>query len=235
MRTSRFAVITSLLAGLAALSAWTAGTATAQDGAQPAAATSTIKMATLDIFSLAERMMNRDDLKAPRTAIDEKYRPQFQSVEQRVQDLNARLQQLERTPSDPQVRPLLEQREQAFQQYQELMQQSQGEKEALNATQLGAVYREIREAAQAHAQRNGFSHVVANRSAERAVQPATVGDALQDMLARPMIVAPAGDDITAAIATTLNVDLTAPLPAPAEQPAPAPQNQPPAPAPAPQR
>jgi Skp family chaperone for outer membrane proteins len=227
MHTRRMTVIGALVAGAAVVGAWVGGTAMAQPTEERA---NTMRLATLDIYILSEKVMNRAELLKPRETIDARYQQQLQALEKQVQDIDARLTALERTPQDPQVRPLFEQRQAKVEEYQQAVQKLNQEKEELLASQLGSVYREVRQVAAAVAQRQGYSHVISNRRLDDATKAVTAGDALQDMLARPALVFPAGDDLTEAVAAELKVDLTAP-PAPEPTPqAPAPQ-----PAPAPQR
>jgi Skp family chaperone for outer membrane proteins len=229
MRMQRLAVA-GLALGIstAVVGVWLGGTVLAQDGDRPQASPAA-RIATIDTYLLAEKLMNRAELADARKAIDSTYQPQLEGIEKDVQQLDTRLTPLQRTPNDPQVQPLLEQRQNQVQKYQELVQKLNQEKEQLLAGQLGVVYREVREAAARLAQERGYTHVIANRTLDKTSKAQTAGDALQDMLARPMIVAPSGDDLTTVLATQLNVDLSEPAPAQPQGQAPAPAPQSPAP------
>ena len=222
----RASMIAILACGAAMVVAWTGGAVVAQPG-EGQAATPAARIATVDVFALAERMMNAADLTTPRDALDNRFRPQLENIEQEVQRIDTRLQQLQNTPNDPQVRTLIQQRQTRAEEYQNLVQSHQQEREQLIAGQVEGIYTRIREATQRIAASRGYTHVMSSRSADRRMNAATAADALQDMLARPVLVAPTGDDLTSAVAGELEVDLTEPrtppaLPAPQAQPGPQP-------------
>jgi Skp family chaperone for outer membrane proteins len=227
MDKQRLTMIAILACGAAMVVAWSGGAVVAQSG-QGQAATPAARIATVDVLALAERMMNAQELAGPREELDGRFRPQLEAIEEDVQRIDARLTQLQNTPNDPQVRTLLTQRQTRAEEYQNLIQSHQVQREQLIADQVEAIYARVRAAAERVAGARAYTHVITSRSIGQPMNALTAADALQDMLARPVLVAPEGDDLTAQVAAELGVQM-------AEQPAAAPPLPDPAPGAQPQR
>jgi Skp family chaperone for outer membrane proteins len=209
-----------LTAAAVALTALHAGPALAQPagGALPAA----MRIATVDTFDIAQKMMNAPELVKTRNDADATWQPRLQAIEEAARQIDERLRTLQQT--DPQVQQLFQQRQAKVQEYQALLEQRQQALEKSNSDQLIEVYLQLRAAVGEIAAARGYTHVLSTGSANRHIDTVTVADTLQQVMARPVLVYPAGDDITGAVIEKLGIQEQ---PAPAAQPAP--QNPPPAP------
>ena len=93
--------------------------------------------------------------------------------------------------------------------------------EEFNTRQLAEAYRVVIETAGSVARERGFTMVVASRTDRDFIKGANVNTAVQEMLARPVLVAPEGSDITPAVTAALRLDAApAPASAPATTPTP---------------
>jgi Skp family chaperone for outer membrane proteins len=211
MRKQRLAVLGLVFGTSAAtMGVWLGGVALAQPAGEAIAlprASEGVRIATVDIFAIAQSMMNREELKQPRDAVDAQFRTRMEAVEREFEQIENRLRNFQ-SAADPQVQPLLQQRQQKAEEYQRIVQERQQEIERLNASQLALAYASIRDAAKRIGQERGYTHVMSNRAESRAAQSNTVADALQDMLARPLVMTPQEHDLTDQVAAALNVDLS---------------------------
>ena len=93
--------------------------------------------------------------------------------------------------------------------------------EAFNVSQLGEAYRAVHEAAAAMADKLGYTHVVASKMGPTTLRSLTVNNAVQEMIARPVVKAPAEDDITQRLIDGMGLtnvvapEVTPPAPEPA--------------------
>jgi Skp family chaperone for outer membrane proteins len=235
-RVHRFLAL-GVLAGAASLGLALrfSGQALAQPGA-PVAAAAAPRMALLDVFLVAERMMNAPDLVQSRKEAESAWGPRLAAIEDAARQIDERLKGMQ--GGDPQAQPLLQERQAKVQEYQGLLQQRTQSLERSNSDQLLAIYDKIRAAADRVAKDAGYTHVFVTASRERKIETSAVQDTLQQILSRPVLLYPPGDDITQAVMDALGVKAEAanvfdpgapaanPVPAP-----PGPETVPPAPAP----
>jgi Skp family chaperone for outer membrane proteins len=192
------------------------GQALAQPGAAGASGAAP-RIAVIDIFVVAERMMNAPDLVKTRNDADAAWKPRLTAIEDAAKLIDERLRTMQ--ASDPQAQPLLQERQAKVQEYQGLLQERQQSLEKTNSEQLLSIYGRIRGAAETVATSGGYTHVFVTGAAERAIQTTNVQDTLQQILARPIIKYPPGDDITKAVLDALGVPPEEPKPSDPNAPA----------------
>lgn len=201
MRSSRSILLAAGLAAstLFAVSAYHAG---AQQGAAAAAARqiAPAKIATVDLIGILQRLVESPEYVAARTAVEEEWSAQIQPLEAELRQMQDQLGAAGQ--DDPNAATLRTQFQAKFQQYQQLSQQSQQAIQQIQLQQLTEGYEKITAAADAVAQREGYTHVMITRSDEAGIQPQTL---FQDILSRPVLTAPAEDDITDKIIAELNI------------------------------
>lgn len=100
--------------------------------------------------------------------------------------------------------------------FDKLDQELRNEFDLFNTAQAVEAYRLICEAAAAYAKNNGYTHVIATRST-LALQSKISSGVVQEANSRPVIVGPAGDDITEVLAKEMKIDVPAPGAVPAEK------------------
>jgi Skp family chaperone for outer membrane proteins len=202
-RVHRFVAL-GILAGAASLglALRSSGQAAAQPGAAGAPAAAP-RIAVIDVFLIAERMMNAPDLVKARNDADAAWKPRLTAIEDAAKALDERLRVMQQ--GDPQAQQLLQERQAKVQEYQGLLQERQSQLEKSNSEQLLGIYAKIRGAADTLAASAGYTHVLVSASADRPILTTTVQDTLQQILARPVITYPAGDDITKRVMDALGV------------------------------
>jgi Skp family chaperone for outer membrane proteins len=176
-------------------------------GSQPAS----LRIATVDAFLIAEKMMEAQDLTATRDALIAEWTQKVGEIDAQIAKLRSTAQIL--PPNDPQLQQLSQEFQSLSQERETRQNQGGQEVQRLSAQQIVAAYAKIRETTDAVAAREGYSHVLANRAASNEIKSETVAAALQELLARPVIKGIPEDDITEAVAAELKVDLTAAPPA----------------------
>jgi Skp family chaperone for outer membrane proteins len=202
-RVHRFVAL-GILAGAASLglALRPSGQALAQPGAAGAAG-ATPRIAVIDVFLVAERMMNAPDLVQVRKDAESAWTPRLTAIEDAARQIDERLRAMQ--GNDPAAQPLLQERQAKVQEYQGLLQQRTQSLEKSNSDQLLAIYDRIRAAADTVATSGGYTHVFVTAGLERKIETNAVQDTLQQILSRPILKYPAGDDITKAVMDALGV------------------------------
>ena len=199
------------LGGLAALLASTVlafhagGAAAAQPGGGQPSASGPARIATVDIYAIVEKLVLRPDYKKAQDDMKAKWDPRLETIQKEFSRIDADLQMIPQ--NDPKYAQVLKAGRDKQAEYDKAVQDRQVEFEGLSARQLTESYGTARDAASRLAERQGYTHVFANRPPERPINASTLGASLQEFLARPLIKSPSGDDLTRAVASELKVDL----------------------------
>lgn len=180
------------------------GASGATGGGQPAAG-GPVRIATVDIYAIVEKLMQRPDYKKAQDDLKAKWDPKLEAIQKDFSRIDADLQMIPQ--NDPKYAQVIKAGRDKQAEYDKAVQDRQGEFEGLSARQLTESYSTARDAASRIAERQGYTHVFANRPPERAINASTLGASLQEFLARPLIKSPTGDDLTKAVASELKVDL----------------------------
>jgi Skp family chaperone for outer membrane proteins len=178
--------------------------------AQNTGAAAPQRFATCDLYAIMEKMLLGPDVKKAQDDLKFKWDPKIEGVQNDLRKLEADLQVLPQ--SDPKYDAIMKTGREKQADYERFLQERQSEYEALSAKQIVDAYTTVRDAASRFADKQGYSHVFASRPPDRAIASQTLGNALQEFLARPLVKFPAGDDITRAVADELKVDISAPAP-----------------------
>lgn len=166
----------------------------------------TVKIATVDMYWVIEKIMAKDEYKKAREDVSATWTRKAQDIEKQLKEMDSTLQVL--AQNDPQVQTLLKQAQEKQAEYQKVQSDRQQELERLNSTQLIDTYKMVREVSAKVAEKMGYTHVFCNRSADRAIATTTVGATLQELLARPMIRGGEGaDDLTKAVLQEMKLPL----------------------------
>lgn len=221
----RVLVYSGLVVALALGLGWRGQTPTSVALAQDARlAAAPLKIGTVDMVELVERLYGRDALAADRTASEAKLR----ELQDTLTGMQQRISQMQ------QGTPEFQREAQAFQAKQQALQEGANQYEALKATQVGESYAAVRAAADAVAARLGYTLVFASRPPALPMAAGSVPAAVNEMLARPVVRRIDADDITEAVKAELKIDAgvtVTPVEIKPVQPAPAAADQPPAPGP----
>lgn len=180
-----------------------------------------VRIATVDVLSLVERMVTSERYASARQTNvntqakmleDERNKlgpvaTEAQAAMQKavaesqgLKDGDPKLEELKKTFQDAQNKM------QGLQQQEgELQRKAQDSVESFNTQQVGEVYSLVMAAAQELATKNGYSHVLASRNGSVTIRSNNVPGAVQEILARPVVVGIAGDDLTERVADALKI------------------------------
>lgn len=179
------------------------GLAAAWAGA-PGARGVTPKIATVDVFVIAEKLMARPELVTPRDELFKTWNDRATAAQAELNKLQTELQVL------PQSDPVARVKGQDFQlkraQFDQLMQQGNTEVEKYRAQQLLDCYTQARAAIDEAADRGEYTHVFVARSRDALIEPQSIALAIQEFLARPAIKYPAEDDLTKQVMADLKLE-----------------------------
>lgn len=186
-----------------------------------------VRLATVNVYSIAEAMMRLPELSAARDEVAKQFNTKLDTIRNDMMQMRAQLQGMQQT--DPKARDL-------YAAYQRKEQEGQTEGrngtralEVMNAKQYAECYDKILAAADALAEKGGYTHVINSRAREvKVVDQNNPASLYQEVLARPIVRGPAADDLTDEVMAELKLQ-----PAPANTPVfpTTPANPAPAPAP----
>lgn len=199
------------------LAAGTVGVASWQNSARAEAAKAQAaqRTATVDMYGLIERIIDSDKYKPAREAHHNELRAKLEAIQKELEGTQTALKAMDQ--SKPEFQTEVGKFQARYQEFQQLQDESSQKAEQFNTEQLLEGYKLIVEAVNQTAKDKGYTNVVATRSMNIEIKPTNLQGALQEILARPMIVSSAEDDITETVATAMK--LPAPKPPVVEAPA----------------
>ncbi len=199
------AVSGAVLAVALALGLRESSPAVAQNASAPQASpqAGAMRVATVDVLLLAERLVASERYRAGRETNAASLSKPLQALLDELKDLEARYSALAAdSPERATIQEAYQQKSQAFQKSQ---QEAQVNDERFKATQVGEAYRLVVTASDQLAAELGYTLVLASRSGVPDVRSDNVPGAVQEMLARPVLRAPASDDLTDRVASRLGL------------------------------
>lgn len=201
--TTRNLIVGSLgLATAAGAVAWSAGRATADAVLAPAPSS----LAVVDTLTLVQQLLLTDDYAPAREEQAAQIQAQLGAMQEDLQVLQTELQSA--NPQDPTAQQKYQQFQQRLQAFQQAQQQQGAAFNAFSATQAVEVYGRIRDAVDAVAEREGYTHVIASRldaDIDLTNENATLATVTQEILARPLLGGVKVNDITAAVRSELGL------------------------------
>ena len=162
-----------------------------------------IKIGTVDIYVVAERMMADANLKKIREDASAAWQAKADAINKELKDIDSDLTVLPQ--NDPKVQEHLKTAQLKQQEYQKIAQERQIELERINSTQLIEAYGKIKAAIDAVATKQEYTHIVANREYDRPITTLTLSQTLQELLARPLVKGVQSDDLTKAVIAELKL------------------------------
>ncbi|MEX2218770.1 MAG: OmpH family outer membrane protein [Phycisphaerales bacterium] len=208
---AHLSILMLLVAAIAALALSARGGSAVAQPPAPAPSAAAARFATLDIYILVEKILLRPEFKKAQDDLAARWNPRLDALQRDLTRIEQDLQAL--AQNDPKFQAALRTGREKQDEYERAIQERQSEYEKLSSDQLAGAYAEARATADRIAEQRGYTHVFATRPPSRPMTTSTLGNTLQEFLARPVIKAPEGDDLTAAVAAELRIDLNAPDPA----------------------
>lgn len=195
-----------IYAGLALALALGAGLRlTPSAGAQntPSTAPAMVRVATVDVLALAERLVGTEKYRFGRETNAASLSKPLQAMLDELKGLETKFNAL---PADSAERaPLQQQFQQKNTAFQQAQQQAQSDDEKFKATQVAEAYRLVVEAADKLGAELGYTIILCTRNGPVAIRSDNVPGAVQEMLARPVLRGPASDDLTDRVAKALGL------------------------------
>jgi Skp family chaperone for outer membrane proteins len=161
------------------------------------------KFGVVDVFVIAEGMMEASELKRVRTDAYASWQAKAEAILKDLQELDTELSILPQ--NDPKAQEVIKRAQVKQQDYQKVIADRTADLERINSSQLIEAYSKIRTAVETVAQREGYSHVFANREYTRKITTTTMSQTLQELLARPIVNAGQVDDLTKAVMAELKI------------------------------
>jgi Skp family chaperone for outer membrane proteins len=173
------------------------------------AAAETVRIASVDMLLLVERMISGEKYTADRdnfTADQNKKLKPLADELQKIRDDSKDLKE-----ESDRFKALAREYNEKNQKFMELGQAANIDVESFKTAQVAEAFRILGEAVQSLAANQGYTHVVSTRSGNFVIKSNNVNGAVQEILARPLISSPAADDLTEKVIAELKLE---PLPAP---------------------
>lgn len=194
----------------------------------------TTRIATADVLAVAERLIATDKYKTARdqlaTALNKDLQTKIDAMNS-LKDQYAALPEAAKAPdsTDPKAVALRNQFGQLQQELQQKDADARAQVEKFNTVQVVEAYKLIGEAAADMATTMGYTHLIASRTGPYEIRSQNLTGAVQEMLARPVIKAPAADDLTDRLVRQFKLEsVKVPTPGEVANPTPAPVTDAPA-------
>lgn len=207
---TRAMVVVAMIAAAGTGAALFSSHATAQGSATPAP---TVRIASVDLLDVVERMVLSDKYKPARDAYTQGQRDSLQPL---VAELKAMADQGKTlTQGTPEFQALVQKYTEKQQEIQQKNEDAQNAIAQFEAKQVSEAYALVSAAATRMAERMGYTHVIATRS-DTQIRSNNVPGVVQEILAHPLVAYPKGDDLTTGLLNELqlqNVKLPSETPA----------------------
>lgn len=221
MKTAERIVIYTGLAlsiSLAAGYQWMATPAVAGAGAPYAVADT--RIATVDILGITEKMILSEKYLSARNTNTAAQNKMLEELDRGLKDVIARAQATQE--NSPERKALEQEFTTKDQDLQRTAAQARAQIEQFNTIQVAECFKIVAAAANKLGSELGYTHVISTRSGEPTIRSNNVAGAVQEILARPVILGTTGDDLTDRLVRQLGLENVAtPAALPVTEPAPA--------------
>lgn len=188
------------------------------------------RIATADVLTVAERIIQGADYRLGRDDLVETLNKPLKEMRDQLQAMQVRYQGL--APNSPERETLQKEFQSLQATYQERDRAAVDQVEKFNTRQVARAYSLVIDAAEKMGTDLGYTHVIATRAGKAEIRSENVPGAVQEMLARPIIKGVPADDLTDRLFKQFKVEAAVATP---EPPPPAPASAPTTPATAPKK
>lgn len=210
--TSRAIIAAALLVALGAA----AMSSRAFSPAPQAASSAPARIATVDALAVVEKLVLSDKYAPARDALALERNKAIEPLDAKLKDIEARAKLLQ--AGAPEIKGMQEEYQATQRQIDQMVDAGRRDLEALNVKQISEAFKTVNEAASAMADKMGYTHVLSSRMGEASLRSSSVNLAVQEMIARSVVKAPAEDDLTQRLMNELGV-ANVEVPAPGATPA----------------
>lgn len=165
-----------------------------------------VRIATADVLTLVEKLASSDRYLPAREEKVKSLRAPIDLLQKELDELRTKITAIPDFQNSAEAQPLIQQFQTKSQNMQTLQQTAQSEAESFNTNQLQEAYRIVLETVNQIANSKGYTHVLSTKLPENKLTSNNVTGLLQEMLARPVVKAPAADDLTADVEKELKIE-----------------------------
>lgn len=163
-----------------------------------------VRIATCDTLDIVEKLVKSDRYAPARAAAFKDVDADLSNREKELQDLYGKIVQAGQNSPDAQALiPTFQAKRTDF---QKMSEEVAAKKEEMNTKHVAEAYRLAVETVNSLAQSRGYTHVLSSRAGGPDLKSTNVPGALQEILARPVILGVAADDLTQDVVKELKLD-----------------------------
>lgn len=172
-----------------------------------------IRLATVDILSLVQRLVTTEPYTQERDAMQAEQNKRLQPLAEALEKMQAEAQDLR--PESERFKALDRQFGETNREFARIEAEARTLIERQNTQQVAGAYARVLEEAEKLATGLGYTHVIATRSGAPTILSDNIPGAVQEILARPVVKSNAADDLTDRLAKVLGIE-NVPMPGPDE-------------------
>jgi outer membrane protein len=152
------------------------------------------RVATVDMLMLVERVVMTAPFKVEMEALTGPLAAEMQAIADRQDALVQQATELDK--EGEQFKTMQQEYLGLDEQFKQLRTKVQSEIDGLSAKQVQRAFEQVRQAVDALAKQEGYTHVLASRDAAAAFRAVDIPNTLQEVLAKSVVVSPRADDLT---------------------------------------
>lgn len=162
------------------------------------------RLATVNMFHIVEKMVQSERYRPARETMMKEYQSRLEAAKREIESLyNEIMQAGQESDKGRALIPQFQTRQREAQQLEEELQVRAGE---FNTQQLAEAYRLATETVAMLAKQGGYTHVLSTRGvASEPIRGTNVAAAVQEIMARPVVLFPEADDLTERAITELQL------------------------------
>jgi len=195
-----------VVASLAAFLGFQAGTVQPRAGAASARVVEPARLAVFDVLAVSEKLFLGDRFSPARETRVKQKQDEILAMENSAKEMVEQIQKL--PESAPERQGLINTFQAKRDELESAKQRANEELSAFSTDQFSECYKQCIEAANTVARSRGYSHVIASRVGELKFRSKELPAALQEVLARPVLLSGDTDDLTPAVMKELKLDET---------------------------
>lgn len=206
MSTSARVLAFAALSGLmgAGLGLWGGSVQSPALAAEMSARAEGVKIACVDVLDVAEKLFQSDRYAPVREKALKEKEGQRDALQAGLTELQQRI--IAAGQDSAEGRTMLPTYQAKAQELQQFVQAADTDLDRLSTGQFNECYRLAAETAQSIAKQQGYTHLLASKMGSLEFRSTQLQPALQEVLARPVLMTPAGDDLTAQVKKELKIE-----------------------------
>lgn len=165
------------------------------------------RIATFDVIQILQEMLKTPEYFDPREELRANSEQELKNLQTAILRIRGELQLV--TPEERATRgqQLYNEMQQKQQEYEQVANQRLAEFQAYSGNQAAAAYEKIYNTAVGIAEKDGYTHVLATRAGAAMDEKESIATVTQGILARPALLYPAADDLTARVREALGYEV----------------------------